>query len=139
MGAKYLESFLRSDTRVVLFLTVLLLIGGAVIIYQKSKAVIYPEVVINHLESGAYPARSSYKSPGAVTKELLIKYKININTAPADSLALLPGIGTYLAKRIIDYRGHYGLFEKVDDVKLVNGIGPKKLKVVRDMITIGDK
>mgnify|MGYP003305253210 CR=1 FL=1 len=57
--------------------------------------------------------------------------KININTADAKQLALLPGIGEVLAQRIVDYRTEFGLFESVDDLTNVNGIGEKKLEQLK--------
>ncbi len=133
------EFLFASDFRAVLFLMALLLAGGAVAIFQKSREVITPEVVINQIEAlPQYPSHT-YGGAGSVTQEMLIINRININTAPIDSLVLLPGIGTFIAKRIVEHRRSYGKFDTVDDLTQVNGIGEAKLKAIRNMIGTGDE
>jgi len=51
---------------------------------------------------------------------------LDVNTATADELVQLPGVGPSLAQRIIDYRQQYGPFQTVDDLQNVPGIGPSK-------------
>ncbi|MCB1059727.1 MAG: helix-hairpin-helix domain-containing protein [Calditrichaeota bacterium] len=61
---------------------------------------------------------------------------ININTATAEMLDRLPGIGPVLASRIIDEREEHGPFATVDELERVPGIGPKKLAAMRDRIIV---
>jgi len=51
-------------------------------------------------------------------------FQLDPNTAPADSLELLPGIGKVLADRIVLYRQHHR-FKREIDITDVKGIGPK--------------
>jgi competence protein ComEA len=51
-----------------------------------------------------------------------------LSTAPADSLALLSGIGPVLASRIVDARRARGPFTSWDDVLGLRGIGPKTIE-----------
>ena len=62
---------------------------------------------------------------------------ININTATAQELATLPGIGEVLAQRIVDYRNSNGAFNSIAELTNVSGIGPKTLENIRDYITVG--
>lgn len=62
--------------------------------------------------------------------------KININTATSDELQNLPGIGPSKAEAIIAYREDSGLFQTIDDLKLVTGIGDKTLEKLQDFITV---
>lgn len=62
--------------------------------------------------------------------------KININTADAETLTVINGIGESLAKRIIDYRTKYGPFESIEEIMNVSGIGEKKFEDMRDMICV---
>lgn len=61
---------------------------------------------------------------------------VNINTASAAELDLLPGIGPSLAEKIIDHRQTRGPFTSIDDLINVSGIGPVKLADLRDLITV---
>lgn len=57
--------------------------------------------------------------------------KIEINTATAEQLRTLPGIGPSKAQAIIDYRASNKRFNSVDDLLQVKGIGPKILEKLR--------
>jgi len=61
---------------------------------------------------------------------------ININTATASELDLLPFIGYSTATNIIDYRTNNGLFKAKEEIKLVNGIGDVVYEQIKDLITI---
>lgn len=63
--------------------------------------------------------------------------KLNVNTATAQQLQTLPGIGEVLARRIIAYREENGPFRSVGELALVDGLGQKKLEAIWDLITTG--
>src|SRR5262249_51642022 len=65
-----------------------------------------------------------------------IARRVNINTATAPQLELLPGIGPRLAERIIDDRTAHGPFKRIDDLDRVKGIGPQTLQKLRPLITV---
>ena len=60
---------------------------------------------------------------------------VNINTADAEKLATLKGIGPALAQRIIEYREQNGTFKTIEEIKNVRGIGDKKFATFKDKIT----
>lgn len=62
---------------------------------------------------------------------------ININTADAAELSLLPGIGDTLSERIVEYRVQNGLFGRIEDLMNVDGISQKRYDAVKDYITTG--
>lgn len=61
---------------------------------------------------------------------------ININTASADELQTLKGIGPVTAEKIVSYRSQYGSFKNIEDIKEVNGIGDKTYSDIKDSITV---
>ena len=62
---------------------------------------------------------------------------LDINTADAESLQTLNGIGPALAQRIIDYRNANGNFQNVAELTNVSGIGSARLEAIWDYITVG--
>ncbi|MDX2437960.1 MAG: helix-hairpin-helix domain-containing protein [Acidobacteriota bacterium] len=53
---------------------------------------------------------------------------VNINTAAAEQLQLLPQVGPALAGRIIGYRQANGPFRTIDEIVAVKGIGDSSLE-----------
>ena len=69
--------------------------------------------------------------------EETVSFPVNINTADADTLTALPGIGQVLAERIVTYRRQNGSFRAVEEIMKVEGIGEKKAEAILDLITVG--
>ena len=65
--------------------------------------------------------------------------KININTADEEALQMLPGIGSVLAERIVEWRQANGPFTAAEDLLAVEGIGEGKLNEIRDFITVQEE
>ena len=61
---------------------------------------------------------------------------LNLNSATAAELAQLPGIGTELAGRIVEYREANGPFESIEALMEVSGIGEGKLAALEGRITV---
>jgi competence protein ComEA len=59
---------------------------------------------------------------------------VNVNTASAEQLTALPGIGPVLAERIVAFRAANGPFAALGDLGEVSGIGPKVLAGLADMV-----
>ena len=59
---------------------------------------------------------------------------VNINTATAEELQLLPGIGEARAKAVIELRKQNGGFKSVDELVQVKGIGETALKRLRPYV-----
>lgn len=62
--------------------------------------------------------------------------KTNINTADAEALEALDGVGPSLAERIIKYREKHGGFDSIEELVNVSGVGKKKLDAIREDICV---
>ncbi|HKV22971.1 MAG TPA: helix-hairpin-helix domain-containing protein [Candidatus Acidoferrum sp.] len=61
---------------------------------------------------------------------------VNLNTATAEELEQVPGIGPVTAEKILKMRKAYGPFKSVDDLRAIRGIGPKRLEKMRKYLTV---
>lgn len=63
---------------------------------------------------------------------------LELNRASVDQIARLPGIGPALARRIVQERERQGRFESPEGLRHVYGLGPRKLAVIRDHVTVSE-
>ncbi|WP_078594156.1 ComEA family DNA-binding protein [Streptomyces sp. NRRL S-920] len=59
---------------------------------------------------------------------------VGLNTATAEQLDELPGVGPVLAQHIIDYRTEHGGFRSVEELREVNGIGDRRFADLQDLV-----
>ena len=62
---------------------------------------------------------------------------VNINTASAEELKALPGIGPSKAAAIVAYRDQNGIFKSVEELKNVKGIGEGIYNRLKDEAAVG--
>jgi competence protein ComEA len=61
---------------------------------------------------------------------------VDLNTAGAEQLQTLPGVGPVLAQHILDWRSQHGQFTSVAQLQDVSGIGPAKYAAIRRLVTL---
>ena len=57
--------------------------------------------------------------------------KINLNTADAETMQYIPGIGQSKAEQLIEVRKKLGGFSSMDDIDAVPGIGERTMEDIR--------
>ncbi|MCT9867902.1 helix-hairpin-helix domain-containing protein [Paenarthrobacter aurescens] len=62
--------------------------------------------------------------------------KVNLNTASLEDLGTLPRVGPVTAQRILDWRKDHGPFASVDELDAIDGIGPKLMESLKDLVTV---
>jgi len=61
---------------------------------------------------------------------------VNINTATAEQLQLLPRVGPALANRIVEFRTGNGEFAKIEEIVAVKGIGERAFENLKPYLTV---
>ena len=73
---------------------------------------------------------------GAVAADADATGVVNVNTASADELQLLPRVGPALAGRILEFREANGPFAAIDELVAVRGIGATSLEKLRPFVAV---
>ena len=82
------------------------------------------------------PAMSAQSKAPAPKSTATAAAPVNLNTATAEQLATIPGVGPKMAERIIDYRQKNGGFKKIEDLMNVSGVGEKSFLKMKPLITL---
>ena len=90
---------------------------------------------LNSHRQGEIQITSTTRTISDVPEEITLL--VNINTASAEQLSALPGIGEGFASSIIEYREVNGPFQAVEELLLVSGIGHSRLEAILDYVTVG--
>jgi competence protein ComEA len=59
---------------------------------------------------------------------------VNLNTATAEELTRLPGVGEVIAARIIAYRERHGPFRRPEEIIIIEGFSEKKYRAITGML-----
>lgn len=122
---------MKSPDNVLLGTAILLLAG--VILYNVFT--VEPEP-LNAASDVTTVSSSAVTSTEAATTQAPAYTKVNINTATAEELETLKGIGPAKARAIVAYRDANGPFSSVEELTNVSGIGEKTLANIIDDITV---
>lgn len=98
-------------------------------------AVLYLTFGANRTEQEGYTVQT--ERPAREEEIAPVRVLVNINTATAEELETVTGIGPVLAQAILDYRAEHGDFQTLDELLEVRGIGSAKLDAMRNEITTG--
>lgn len=79
---------------------------------------------------------SEHASSGVTSTNSSGTSLININTATAEELDTLPGVGSSTAATIIQDREKSGPFTSIEDIMRISGIGEKKFEKIKDYICV---
>ena len=87
--------------------------------------------------AGAAPAAGGVVAPGGAGSAAPAGgQQINLNTATAEQLDGLDGVGPATAQKILAYRQQHGGFRSVTELDQVAGIGPKKLAALKPLVRV---
>ena len=84
--------------------------------------------------SGSGPSADAGAAAGAAAAGPVTGAPVSLNSATAEQLDTLAGVGPATASKIIEYRTQNGGFRSVDDLAQVPGIGPKRMESLRGQV-----
>lgn len=127
----------RSETAVILFLCLGLILGACVKMMHLDKST----ARYDFTGSDSFFREASSKidsiialeedSSRGTQKKTELTSPVNINVASAGDLVAVPGVGPVTAGRIVEYRAAHGKFQSVDELLNVKGIGKVKLEQMK--------
>lgn len=118
--------FTKKSLKIICAVLVFLIIGSMGMIIEKFEKDSFVVETVTHDEyvNGSDPEASGIADDG----------RININTASAEELMKLSGIGEKLAERIVNYRTEHGDFKVIEEMALVSGISENMVANISDKI-----
>lgn len=96
-------------------------------------AAVAPHVTLAPAPASASRPERTRRSAGRAPDVPSPGAPVDLNTADAEALATLPGIGPALARRIVDDRARSGRYGSVDALARVPGIGPATVERLRGL------
>lgn len=97
---------------------------------RKSHSILFLGIILTTMCVSAFAADAQSATPAGV---------VNINSADAAQLSLLPRVGMKAAQRVVDYRTEHGPFKKATDLMQVKGFGDKTFERLNPYITVDGK
>lgn len=114
-----------------ILISVALILIGAILVFVAVKS---PRVYDEPNPTDATATQSVNEETLDITQEHI--FPININTATADELTMVKGIGDTKAKNIVAYREEHGPFNSVEELKEVDGIGDALYEQIAGSLTV---
>ncbi len=119
----------RRERAILLLLTAAFLVGAGVSYYRRAmlrrRVALSPIAVVHDAAAGCS------LDPAAVAPPL------DLNRATQRQLDGLPGIGSVLAGRIVEYRQRKGGFRSVSELRAISGIGEKRYAALKELVAVG--
>jgi competence protein ComEA len=75
-------------------------------------------------------------TPMSNRKKLVLGIPMEINQAHVEDIAMIPGISYGLALRLVEFRQTHGPFRACNDLRRVDGMGPRKVERVRPYLNL---
>ncbi|HWH94595.1 MAG TPA: ComEA family DNA-binding protein [Baekduia sp.] len=107
--------------------------GQQVVVPRKGPAAVAPGAA-SGATGGA--AASAAADGAAASAGGGVAVPVNLNSATAEQLDTLDGVGPATAQKILEYRTQHGGFSSIEDLAQIPGIGPKRLESLRAQVTV---
>jgi len=107
---------------------------------NRAKTLIDEEVIVvlsrEEYEKRGESLGGEGRGSGTGTGGGYVEGKVDLNSAGAEALESLSGIGPAMAQRILEYRESHGRFRRIEDLMNVSGIGEKTFAKLKEHICV---
>lgn len=137
-GCQLCDVLTRDEKRAALFLAVVAAAGGLLRAVRAGdgppgEALVAPHLPGEDIQEQAAKVRRAVR----LAQPLQPGERINLDTAPADEIERLPGVGPAMARRIVAERDARGRFGSLEGLDRVPGIGPATLRSLSAFVSFG--
>lgn len=135
---------MNTKTQTMFMIGIALLVMSGILIYVSlSTPGVYKEseTTAIQISSSTEAATNRAKSSTAASKSsdnsaTAVSYPINLNTATAEELVSIDGLGESRASAIIEYRDYLGGYTSVEQIKEISGIGDATYAKLAPYLTV---
>ena len=135
-------TFTRNERVALIVLVFLLMVGGVISWLDKrnpetiEEFKVVPGAPPSSEQSPTQPSNDVDRSGGSGTAQNPLRLRVNVNLATAEELQELPRIGPKIAQRIVEHRQLHGPFQSLEQLKSVEGIGPRTVTLLDSLVVI---
>lgn len=137
---KVAEKLTKTEA-ILLLLTLLFLLGTGAAYFVRQQGIAQADYIVQTELGGGKSDGAELPEADAAPelRQPTARNPLNINSATAEELDLLPEIGETLAGRIVAYRQENGPFAAKEDIMKVDGIGAGTYEKIQDLIKTAEE
>ena len=106
---------------------------------QMQQIRVLDQYILNQIKDSLRFEKEVYISTNKSDQKVIAIQKLDLNSASIEELVALPGIGSYTAEKIIQYRQRLGGFFSLDQLQEIKGLNPDMILKMTSFLQIRSK
>jgi len=101
-----------------------------------SLSLLFVPALASCVRTNGIPNANSDQPSGTHASEPARRKCVNLNSATAEELQLLPGIGEVTARKLVEYREQNGPYRRPEEIIIIEGFSERKYRAIADLICV---